>query len=689
MYRSGRYFRLILTAMCEPNNQISSTSSTTNTLLNDELHTLGQKSRGSPITTDEAQNRLTDTLKETIQSGENALIVAPTSLGKTHLVATTPWRDHPELTGGQPVIHISQTTEARDQAAEASENAGVKYHVLRARTELCPVARGDYDDEIRAPDRMTPSEWFDQKCDREGTSFSDAHKELFRVRRSLPCSIDGLCPALAQYDEVPRDEDKKEPTYDVVHASAAFARLGNITYNSNVIIDERPSFRAEVNKDRLRDGITDLLNLRSNEEAGTYTWELLIELVKSRPEGSEELDGWSERIAEYSELFESGLTTTERFNSGSSIHELIPAIGRAICAAVPVGNGRYCGHDGLLKVVFTRNNRIRTVHDAPDLSDTRCIIGLDAHPAPRLWKLNTGYRLPVRTLLTADENQYWRTVERGLYVVQVDQYTRPLTKGWRNSSQDDEVRLLVESLREKYGSEFRTCICPMEIESDILGIMREAGIGNPDTMYYGSEKSRNDFTTERVGLLVGCIDPGDEPILDNLALLGLHAGPETVEDDNGEENRAYGRGFVGLDADAAKEFLKSVRETHIAQSIGRYARDRGASGGAIVYVWTDAIPDGMVDEQVSGVLNRDSPKRDRIEEYLFENQESTTYRILCDELGVSKPYAIKVCEDLEKDGKVRISQGTGFSGADEVMYTSNERETAPRVDLRIDGGTES
>lgn len=673
--------------MCKTNNsQTSPISGPTNALLDDELRVLGQKSRGTPITTGEAQNRLTDTLNETLRSGENALIVAPTSLGKTHLVATTPWRDYPELTGGQPVIHISQTTEARDQAAAASENAGIKYHVLRARTELCSVARGDYDDDFRAPRRMTPSEWFDQKCDREGTSFSDAHEELLRVRRSLPCSAGSLCPAFAQYDGVPRDEDKEEPTYDVVHASAAFARLGNITYNSNVIIDERPSYRAELNKDRLRDGITDLLNLRSDEETGTYTWESLIELVKRRPEGSEELEGWRERIAEYSELFESGLTTTERFDPGSSIHELTPAVGRAICAAVPVGNGRYCGHDDLLGVVFDQKNRIRTVQDCPDLSSARCIIGLDAHPSPRLWELNTGYKLPMKTLLSADENQYWRTVERGLFVVRVGQHTRPLTQGWRKDTQDDEVRLLVESIREKYGSEFRTCICPMEIESDVYRIMREIGIDDPDTMYYGSEKSRNDFTTERVGLLVGCIDPGDEPILDNLALLGLQAEPEMVEDDDGNENRAYGRGFVGLDADAAKEFLESVRETHIAQSIGRYARNRGESGGAIVYVWTDAIPDGMVDERVSGVLNRESPKEDQIREYLFENREPITYLELHNKLGVSKTYAIKVCEDLEKDGRVRISEGTGFSGADEVVYTSDERDTAPRVDLRIEGG---
>lgn len=675
--------------MCEnDHNRGGSISSTTTATFDEELKILGQTTRGTPITTNEAQGRLTDALHETLRSGENGLIAAPTSLGKTHLVATTPWRDFPEITGDQPVIHISQTTEARNQAAEASENAGVKYHVLRARTEVCSVASGDYDGELPTLDGMTPSEWLDRKCDRDGASFSDAHKELTGRLGRLPCSTDGLCPAFAQYEDVPRDGED-ETTYDVVHASATFARLENITIDSNVIIDERPSYRLGVNKNGLRyqiqNGITELLDARSNSGDETYTWEALIELVKDRPEEPEDLEAWEGRIAEYSELFESGLSSSERFGSGVSIHELTPAVGRAICAAIPVGNERYCGHDGLLKVVFTRKNRIRTVHDCPDLSGARCIIGLDAHPSPRLWELNTGYELPVVSLLSAEENQYWRTVERGLYVVQVGQYTRPLTKGWRNDSQPDEVETLVNSLREKYGSEFRTSICPKEIESDIHEIMARAGIDGPETMYYGSEKSRNDFTTERVGLLIGCIDPGDEPILDNLALLDLHAEPETITVDDKEE-RAYGRGFVGLDADAAEEFLKSVRETHIAQSIGRYARDRGASGGAIVYVWTDAIPEGMVDERVSGVLNRDAPKRDQIENCLFENREPTTYRELGDKFGVSKTYVIDVCKELEKCGKIRISQGTGFAGADEVVYTSDKRDTVPRVDLQIGDG---
>lgn len=654
-------------------------------LPDDELEVLCAKQRGTPVTTTEAKDRLSVALTEALQTGENTLITAPTSLGKTYTVATTPWRDYPEITGGQPVIHISQTTDARNQAAEASEEAGVEYHVLRARTDLCPVAGGDYDNEFRAPGWMKPSEWFNQKCDRDGASFGDAHGHLAKINGGLPCSRENRCPAFSQYQNVPRNEDN-EPTYDVIHASAAFARLVDITANCNVIFDERPTYRVDIDKDRVRDALTNLFSLRTDSDDGTYTWESFIQLVKSRPEGGDRdgLAEWHREMATYEELFTGGLGGGERFDSRASIHELAPAIARAISSATPVRNGRYCGRSGRLTVVFDEKNRVRVVHDAPDLSYARCVIGLDAHPSPLLWKLNTVPGLRLHSLLTDAENQYWRTVERGLYVVQIGHYTRPLTKGWRNNSQPAEVELLIESLRAKFGSEFRTCICPRELTADVESRMLAAGIPDPESMHYGGEKSRNNFGDESVGLLIGCIDPGDEMVLDNLALLGLHAETETVVDEEGDEKRAYGRGFVGPDADAAAEFLESVRETHVAQSIGRYARNAEKTGvGGVVYVWTNAIPAGMVDEQVSGVVSRAAPKKDAIAAYLCEQDEPVTYRTVAEAVDTRKKHVWESCQKLEAKGAVRISRGTGKNGADEVVSLSKVPAEGPRVGLTI------
>ena len=50
----------------------------------------------------------------------------------------------------------------------------------------------------------------------------------------------------------------------------------------------------------------------------------------------------------------------------------------------------------------------------------------------------------------------------------------------------------------------------------------------PDTLHYGEEKSRNDFGDEDVCSVLGCIDPGDDYVLDLLAEAGLNAEPETT-----------------------------------------------------------------------------------------------------------------------------------------------------------------
>lgn len=78
--------------------------------------------------------------------------------------------------------------------------------------------------------------------------------------------------------------------------------------------------------------------------------------------------------------------------------------------------------------------------------------------------------------------------------------------------------------------------------------------------------------------------------------------PETVEDDDGETHRARGRGFVGPDAEAAEALLASVREQHVAQAAGRYARNADdPEDRAVVFVRTDATPPGFADLQVPGV----------------------------------------------------------------------------------------
>lgn len=158
--------------------------------------------------------------------------------------------------------------------------------------------------------------------------------------------------------------------------------------------------------------------------------------------------------------------------------------------------------------------------------------------------------------------------------------------------------------------------------------MSEAGVRKPEPMHYGEEKSRDDFGDESVGLINGCMDPGDGYVLDLLTELNVDACPEqvdpndsTLEDPDRPDahcevcggdgcsecegtglKRAVGREFVGPDADTADALLASDRENHVAQATERYVRSPDdPENTAMTYVRTDAFPVGFADHQVSGV----------------------------------------------------------------------------------------
>jgi len=214
------------------------------------------------------------------------------------------------------------------------------------------------------------------------------------------------------------------------------------------------------------------------------------------------------------------------------------------------------------------------------------------------------------------------------------------------------------------------------VESETKDILRDIGVEDPETMHYGEEKSRNDFAGEDIGALNGCIDPGDDFVLNLLAERGLDATPERSDSDcehcdgvgcnecNGTgKERAHGRGFVGPDADAANEILASVRDQHTAQGAGRLARNADdPEDRAIVFVRTDAAPPGFLDMQVPGVewLATDT-QGDIIDE--LRQRSSATTREIAESVGCSKEHARDTLGRLHDRDIVDVHENAGDHGA--------------------------
>jgi hypothetical protein len=77
--------------------------------------------------TGEARERLFRTITQTMRHEDDRVIDAPTSLGKSYAVAATPWgsAQYAGVTGGRPVVHLSKTRDARDEAVATSQEADV------------------------------------------------------------------------------------------------------------------------------------------------------------------------------------------------------------------------------------------------------------------------------------------------------------------------------------------------------------------------------------------------------------------------------------------------------------------------------------------------------------------------------------------------------------------------------------
>lgn len=335
---------------------------------------------------------------------------------------------------------------------------------------------------------------------------------------------------------------------------------------------------------------------------------------------------------------------------------------------------RWMGEYDGVQVVFNGNTKICHIHHRPDFSKARCVIGLDAFPSIYRWQLNTVEDLQQVEVLSPEERHVWRRNERGLRVVQLGEATRAYTRGWGDGAGEERADGLIRTLREKPGDDLRSCITASEIKEDVRRQMKAAGIENPMMMHYGAQNSRNDFESEVIGLLLGCIDPGDKTILDLLALGGKQAWPEWIVTEDGEVKRKPNRTFLGPDADIATEILESVQASNLAQAVGRYARKPDSDeSSALVYVWSDACPESLVDEKMKVSYHSLTKKRRKMIEALQSGCQTLTE--IKTATGSDKSYINDCLHLFHGQGLVEKCEGTGKYGATKWEWLGTEIET--------------
>lgn len=613
--------------------------------------------------TGDLRQALDSRLRTAIGNGEQVVIQSPTSSGKTYTPSTTRWRDDPELTGDQPVILFSKTTDARDSALASSETSYVSTTALYGRTDSCPLARGDYDKgneagnaPISAPDGGDPSAWFKMMCKDRGIPVSVAHS-IFEdhADNRLPCCGDDTdCPSATQWTGIPRD-DEDEFGYDVLHATHPFARVPQLIENCNLIIDELPDFTLDTDTGRWRKTVSSYLKAI---DAPVQTWEgLMVRVTGTVDAGLDQLHDALE------------MPDTSWFRTDGNAHALAPGIVEAILTAEQRTHGRWVGetrytypalipgHDGpeyevILRIVFDDSYDIRLLQEVPDFSEARSVIGLDAYPTVPKWRANTVMSIETATVVDETDRHKWRRNARNLELVQVEDNKNTWTK---ENFNHDKVGVLCTHLRREHGAMFRTGITSKRFKDDLQRCLMDAGVADPDTMYFGNEKSQNSFDSERIGLVAGCISPSDETLKDWLALLDRDATPKRETTDG----HYRGQEWVGPDSDVAEDLLAEVQQDHVLQACGRYARSpQIPDDGATVYVLTNVLPEEYVDDSVEAITIFGDKQR-QVLDYLSGSADGATAAEIAEQVDAGRNHVHNTLKRISDRSWIGIDEDGG------------------------------
>jgi len=615
--------------------------------------------------TNEYRSRFRDELLAAIRERSDTLFDVPTALGKTHTVATASWDKYPSLTNRRPVVQFHTTRDARDEAAKRSRGQGLKVAVLRGREEVSLPATGAFDGySIRG---QPLGQWIHQQCVRNGMRYPEAVRQAeVELNGDVPWSDEEPLSGVQWNELLPLTGTD----VDIIHATHQFAFAPPLRNDTVAVFDEQPDFtrnlkdsQDHLSRERIRVAVDAYLD---EANAPVESYEDFVVLSKQ---------GLLEEELGAALSHQPG---REWYLSIDDAHPLAPALTRAILNAEPRSNGRRVGTatytpqappgfgnsdlntDQEVTVVFDDENRIQTVRVVPDMSQAHVVLGLDAFPTEPLWELNTGVSFGVNHLLSAPERMVWRRCEKQLRVVQVGSNANHCTHGIENTK---KVRALVEEIRDRHGRAFSTAITSKAASDTLKQMMEDAGVDDPTILTFGEQNSRNVLGDEDVGLVVGCIDMGDGPVLDRLAELGLEASPELSNtgclncdgagcrkcNHTGKE-RAGGRRFVGPDARVAERICDSVRRDEVKQATSRFGRNpKNQTDSATVYVHTSVIrPSLLLDDDSDGVDILSSKESNVIA--FARDQDEITTKEAKDNTNASRTYATKVLNELVEKG---------------------------------------
>lgn len=624
--------------------------------------------------TEEGRDAIRSICKFAVKEGIYLGVQGETGLGKTGTVIRT----LPELTDEEIVIALP-TKIARHEKYEEADELGYDPFEYKGRHDLCGVCCGDFNDELD----FEADQYINQQANKriKAQKAHDYLKDILDIDE-LPCERREGCPWKKQSDEY-EDADP-----DLTFVTHEMLRAGMFRDDTFVVIDEMPQYQMDIGADwndhsgpsrtHLRKACTSLL-----EELGAEitSWQRLVDELAA--------DGTSQAL----ELTQQTLKTEhqpadEWYLTTEWAHKMDMPILRALLTVEEIvrdrrykGSVTWGGDDIYnqaekmeVTVLLDEGYHLQRVWNTPNFRTTNSLLCLDAHPFELRWEANIGVDIDFVRALDKQEEKVWRRQERGLYVTQVGDARRPLTRYDRFSPA--MTRTLLTGIDAQANDTFRSAIVPKTIERDVLEMFEDLLNVDPMTLHYGEQFGMDNLGDEDIGAVLGHVDPGDDDVLDYLAYHELDAEPaeETCSECGGRNYiecsnpscqngvvRAHDRKFRGPDREEARDILNGVVQRQVAQALGRYARNpNDPTDTAHVFVWTSVVPDHLVDEYTEGVQSaNDGKKLEVVKE--MAGRDWVTVSDICDNLSidVSRQWVHRVMMEYADEGHADINKTEG------------------------------
>ena len=617
--------------------------------------------RGS-LTIDEARERTVEAIVEAYESGEQVLIEALMSMGKSYGAILAAKRT------GQPITFLTRRghKEQYDQIKDWCQEHGLEYYQLPSFKHDCDTANGEHGEA-----------WAERVRDlyRRGVTPKEIHaKAEHHLGEPLPCQRHDGCNC-AYTSKWKFDPDE----YDVLIGHYSHAYQQTVTAGRTVVIDEFPSaYESEL--PQVQGPVSHWLDITDGVPFDSWT-----DLIANRDDEQRRSDAilWFE---------EHGVTPDEShvFESPQA-HADAPLVVFSLLAGNDLGNGlEVADIPDIGRSVYSQaTEQIHTLRP-PSMDYANGIVCLDGTPTKEMWTAAVGTRLDHRSVLTSDERIEYVQNTLNLNVVRASEHVKSYNSREYVHTANDGA--LLEEIAEEYGKKpgvvtTKTALREY-VDRGILSADLETGVvtdGPADRVqWYGDVLGSNAFKEKRLGVVIGSNHYGDQYIKRWGAYLGeavtrkswadVAAAEDTDishADINPDNRDAPAKGSHLAYTGVGNDILTHMREHETLQAAMRFGRD---GNGAVVYILTDTLPDWV---PVAGEARVIQTWSDGMQQVIEVAGRAETFRTaeIADHpaVDVGNRQVLNILQKLKSTGYLTVEVvGRGYTWQDDGLHRINE-----------------